>query len=320
MAPGFFGYEKEISAELKRRGAQVDFILDRPFASPLVKAITKVWRDSTIVFADFYYRKKLKEFNRETYDLIFVINGQTLSESTLKHWKRAFPNATFVLYAWDSFRNRKKIIGNLEFFDSCFTFDPEDAHKYSINFRPLFFSTAFSRQDDYAPDYDISFVGTAHTDRYKVISTVLKRTRGKVSFYAYLFLQAKWVFYLYKIFKPEFRRAAINEFHFQPLSKEAVKNVFERSKIILDVEHYAQTGLTIRTFEALGAGKKLITTNSQISNYEFFSENNICIIDRNNPVIPDSFLRTHYNDLPAEIYGKYSIAGWLDQILQISCK
>jgi hypothetical protein len=37
VAPVFFGYENEIKGELERQGAQVTFLLDRPFNSPFLK-------------------------------------------------------------------------------------------------------------------------------------------------------------------------------------------------------------------------------------------------------------------------------------------
>lgn len=54
MAPRFFGYEKEIEDQLISRGAEVDFVLDRPFDTPFMKAITKVRREWVIGSADRY--------------------------------------------------------------------------------------------------------------------------------------------------------------------------------------------------------------------------------------------------------------------------
>lgn len=318
VAPRFFGYEKEIEVELVRRGAEVDFVLDRPFDTPLMKAITKVRRDWIISSAERYYSAELNNLGNKEYDLVFVISGQTLSATTLACWRAASPAAKFILYMWDSFANRRSAVDNLHFFDHCFSFDKNDSVKYGLNFRPLFFSPGFEVAQQVDPKFDISFVGTAHTDRYAVVSAVRQKLGNKVSSFWYLFLQAKWVFWIYKIINPVFRKAKISDFNFLSLSKSAVQEIFSSSKAILDIEHPLQTGLTMRTLEALGSKKKLITTNSDVSGYDFFSPENICVIDRGFPEIPADFLSGSYVDVSPEIYQKYRLEGWVSEILDIA--
>ena len=67
------------------------------------------------------------------------------------------------------------------------------------------------------------------------------------------------------------------------------------SRAILDIAHPLQTGLTMRTIEVLfGIGRKLITTNKDIINYDFYNENNILIINRENLEIPKSFFEKEF--------------------------
>lgn len=317
VAPRFFGYEKVIEDELTRRGAEVDFILDRPFDTPLMKAITKIRREWVIGFADRYYSAVLNKLGNKEYDLVFVVSGQTLSARTLARWRATIPAAKFVLYMWDSFANRKRAVDNLKFFDNCFSFDRSDSENYALNFRPLFFSPGFEAVQRSEPKFDISFVGTAHTDRYAVVNAVRRNLDGKVKSFWYLFLQAKWVFWIYKLSNPAFRKAQALDFKFLPLSKDAVQEIFFSSRAVLDVEHPKQTGLTMRTLETLGAKKKLITTNAGVRAYNFFSPENICVIDRESPEIPAAFLYERYVDIAPEIYQQYRLEGWMDEILDI---
>ena len=133
--------------------------------------------------------------------------------------------------------------------------------------------------------------------------------------YWYFYLQAKWVFYLYKITKKSFRQSTIDTFKFSPIDKPTLKQVFRDSKAILDIEHPNQRGLTMRTLETVGANKKLITTNPRIKEYDFFREENIFIIDRNNPDIPSAFWTVEYRELPNSIYSKYKLKNWLLEVL-----
>lgn len=72
----------------------------------------------------------------------------------------------------------------------------------------------------------------------------------------------------------------------------------------------------MRSIEIVGLRKKLITTNKDIVNYDFYHPDNILILDRRNPVIDRSFFEKPYKMLEERIYGKYSLSSWLTQILQ----
>lgn len=317
VAPKFFGYETEIRNELLRRGAEVDFLLDRPFDSPLLKAITRLRREWVIGAADRYYQAQLDELGSTAYDYVLVVSGQTLSCDTLALWRSKFPAAKFLLYMWDSFANRQWALNNLKYFDHKFSFDRNDSQKYNLHFRPLFFSPGFEAAQQQSPDLDISFIGTAHSDRYSVVAKVDKILGIGLRKYWYLYLQAKWVFWVYLLFNRTFRGAKISEFSFDPLAKSSVQNVFVSSKAILDIEHPKQTGLTMRTLETLGAKKKLVTTNQNVKDYDFYLEQNICVIDRESPSIPDAFFQTSYLDVAPEVYQRYRLEGWLDEILSV---
>lgn len=318
IAPCFFGYEHEIIAELKRRGADVDFLPDRPFQSPFMKAITRLRRELVINLAERFFWKEIQKFNRKNYDLILVVLGECVSPIFLSNLKVAFPKATFTLYMWDSFKNRKFLPKNLPYFDKCFTFDFDDAKNYGMQFRPLFYSCGFRKTEERNFKFDISFIGTAHSDRYRIVSQVAANLPKDAKSYLYLFLQAPWVFWMHKLGNSAFKSATIGEFNFLALTKAEVQKVFSDSRIVLDIEHPEQTGLTMRTFETLGAQKKMITTNSNVIKYDFFNKNNIWVIDRDEiEPIPNSFFLQPYEPLSDEIYEKYSIKGWLDDVLGV---
>lgn len=94
-----------------------------------------------------------------------------------------------------------------------------------------------------------------------------------------------------------------------------LESVILRSRILLEIEHPNQTGLTIRAFDAIGASRKLATTNPRIQDYDFFEPENVCVIDRKDPRISPSFSDAPYKRLPPAIYRKYSLAGWMDDVL-----
>jgi hypothetical protein len=88
-----------------------------------------------------------------------------------------------------------------------------------------------------------------------------------------------------------------------------------KSKATLDIAHPQQTGLTMRTIELLGAQKKIITTNGDIVNYDFYDPQNILVIDRENPDFDTDFFKTEFNPTSNQILVKYSINEWLKRML-----
>jgi len=316
IAPRFFGYEIEIANELRQQGASVDLLPDRPFNSPLMKAITRIRRELILAYANSYYKAALRGFGRESYDLILIIQGEAISIELLKSMRIMYPKAQFVLYMWDSFKNKKALISNIKYFDKSFTFDWDDAKQYGMTFRPLFFINGFHGNSPFKNEYDVSFIGTAHSDRYRIVAALSQQLPTSIKFHKYLFLQAPWLFWLYKIFNSSFRSATISEFKFQALDALEVQRVFAVSRCVLDIEHPKQQGLTMRTLEALGSKKKFITTNKNIVNYDFFNEKNILVIDRNNiQPIPMSFFVEDFVDVPDEVISKYSIQGWIRDVI-----
>ena len=105
---------------------------------------------------------------------------------------------------------------------------------------------------------------------------------------------------------------------FIPLTHRNISELVHESKVILDINHPKQVGLTMRTFEAFGAQKKLITTNADVANYDFYDKNNILVIDRLNPLINNEFLTGPFVAPDEKILLKYSIQGWITDLFSLS--
>jgi hypothetical protein len=57
----------------------------------------------------------------------------------------------------------------------------------------------------------------------------------------------------------------------------------------------------------LGANKKMITTNTDIQNYDFYHPNNICIVDREKVEVPTVFMTTPFVPVDEKVKDRYSI-------------
>jgi hypothetical protein len=309
ISPEFFGYEKLIISKLINLGFNVTFLKDRPFRSIFFKFLSKYTPYFIYLILDARYKKEL---NDKVFDFIFIINGQTISSEIYKFLNISSPNSLRVLYLWDSIYNRKNSLLNRDFFTKVFSFDEYDSFEYNLTFRPLFFS--YVNDNSFNNEYDFAFIGTIHSDRFKILNNIFKHLY-KYQNFKFFYLQSKFLFYIYKIFNINFFNAKISDFNFHKLNYNEVISLLKSSKVIIDVEHPLQSGLTIRTIEAVGLGKKIITTNKNIIKYDFYHPNNILVIDRASLFVPDEFIKSEYVKINNNILNYYSIDFWLNDVL-----
>lgn len=320
FSPAFFGYEQKIKKKMQDLGAEVDYYDERPFSSSWQKALIKI---DPYIFkkkTEGYYKQILEQIKDKNYDYVFFVKCEMPTVEILKLYKECFPNSTFCLYLWDSIQNVKHILSKIKFFDFVSSFDMDDSKKTpEISFRPLFFADEFRKPitNKVKYDFDISFIGTIHSDRYKILKEVTKFAYSNhFKMFQFKFLQSKFIYYFYKITKTEFKNTKINDFDFDKLATNKIANIVDNSKVIIDIQHPKQTGLTMRTIEMIGMNKKLITTNQNIKTYDFYNVNNIHVIDRNNVSIKKSFIESSFQPIPVEIYEKYSLENWLKDVLK----
>jgi len=310
IAPSFFGYELEIKSKLESLGSIVDYFDERPNNDFLTRSLIRINKKILFKKINSYFFEILNNIKQRSYDLFFFVNVESVSISIIEKFKETNPTSKFILYMWDSLKNKPNTQNVLSLFDYCYTFDKSDAEEYNLEFCPLFYIDAYSNSINVNAKYDISFIGTAHSDRCLLVKNVISAIGNNKSF-VYFYQFNRFMFFFYKLFSDRFEGVSIDEISFIALSRDNVVNVIKSSKMIIDINHPKQQGLTMRTIEVLGAKRKLITTNYHVKDYDFYNECNILVIDRQNPIIPLDFVYSSYSEIPVHIYDKYSIENWL---------
>ena len=310
-----FNLEREIIKKLVDSGAEVIYYDERPSNNNFVKGIIRLKRSIYQHRIDTYYKKILAQTNNDAYHYLFVNRGEVVPEFFLKAFKKSHPDCEFIFYTWDSFKNQSHPTKILKYFDRKFTFDPDDAINFNLNFRPLFYLDSYNeikKISDNKIKYDLLFLGTAHSDRYRITNIVVNWcNENKLTSFYYYFIHGRLVYFYKKIFDKTFQLFDYRKLSFESLTTSQILELYKSSNVILDINHPGQKGLTMRTFEAIGAGKKIITTNSEIKRYSFYNKKNIYLIDRNDIVLDKNFFGSSYESINNELYEKLSIEGWL---------
>ena len=314
-----FNYEKEIKLGLENLGAKVDYYDERPANDFLTKVFLRLKLKNLIqTKIDNYYENILNETKDIDYDYVFIIKLETIDKKILEELKETQQSATFILYLWDSIQNYKGKEQLLPLFDKAFSFDKTDTEKYKeLSFLPLFYIPLYANTplEKDKIIYDLCFFGTGHSDRYSIVKNIegqLEKSNLKI--YSFFYLQSKIIFWVRKLFDKKMRSAKISDFSFKSLNQNQLLDKILESNVIIDIEHQGQVGLTMRTIEALGCHKKILTTNSSIKEYDFYNENNVCVIDRNHIKLDEDFFLKSYEEVNKNIYEKYSLESWIKSI------
>jgi hypothetical protein len=318
ICASFFGYSAAIAEEIEARGLSVGLYEDRPSIDNLTKLLIRVSPRLLNSKIEAYFDRLLEEAINKSIRKLVVIKGEAMTIGVIRKWRESLPGVEFILYFWDSYKNMPKgTEDKVIHFDRAYSFDPRDV-KYDkrLTYRPLFYTADYFRLDgdDATKELDLLFIGTLHSDRFKVVKKISKNIHGRRFKYIF-YVRSKMMFFFLRIFIFSLRKEPITSFVFEPLTKPEMLDLIKKTKCVLDIERSIQAGLTMRTIEMLGASKKLVTTNQFVAECEMYSHNNICLIDRNDPIISDTFFDVPWADYDEALLKEYSIGKWVDNVV-----
>ena len=320
FSASFFGYQNEIKNKLIALGAKVDFYDERPKNTFWYKALIRIDKRIIKNLIEKYYSEIIESTANKEYDYIFFLKAEVITLKKLKELKNNQQKGKFILYLWDSIKNCESVEELFPFFDKILSFDRMDVEKNAfMHFRPLFYLDEYVLigNDKSNIIHDLTFIGTGHTDRYSLVMKLKKFCEiNNLNGYFFIYLQDLKIYIARKLFNHGFKKANLKDFSFTPLNKNQIIEVIQKSNCILDIERAVQCGLTMRTIEVLGAKRKLITTNADIKNYDFYYEENVHVIDRKNPEISVDFMNSKYINVPNDIYKKYNLNNWLYDVFK----
>lgn len=323
IAPTDFGFYNHIINEMKENGIEVLFIEEKfrsgfMFIDMLVLNMPNFILN--LIHKLYFYskiRRELKRSKLEKVDTLFMVRGRYLNTELLCFINRFAKAQKKIMYQWDYEKNVPLIKEQCEYFDLKFSFDKNDAEKYNLKHLPLFFNRTHKENAIKSNDkYQISFIGTHHSDRIELLKIIESKNSELCENSFFSLYRPKLSYYVNKILRyGTFSKVTKSDLNFNKINENETISIMSNSEIILDLSQVEQQGMTIRTFEALGLKKKLITTNPHIKQCDFYHENNVFVLDRANPKVSESFIDSDYYQIPEDIYQKYFITTWLSTVL-----
>lgn len=251
------------------------------------------------------------------YDYIFVLVGRKLNVEAFSEFIQRQRKAKKILYLWDDVKRVEEFPYIYQKFDKVLAIDKFDCQKYGLDFLPLFYCRKYEGVVN-KKNIDFSCTGQKYDFREKILNEILEKyPEDKFQWYGLLLTSKANLMHehLNCIISHEKYKKPFYE-GTKSLSMSENADILRRSKVVIDMPNPSQTGLTIRTFEALACRTKMITTNKHIAEYDFYDPQNICIIDPDNIKIPEDFLETEYKAIPQDIVEKYSINSWVKNLFK----
>lgn len=318
ISPSFFGIEEKLIIEMKNLGNEVIWFDERSVNRSFEKAINKIFPYIFYNKSYRYIKEKIENINKKI-DIIIVVKGDMLTKACIALLRSKWPNAKIVLYLWDPVSYIHGIKAKLKLYDKIFSFDTEDCNKYGFEFRPLFSDLTdrgVTNSNIQPSKYDICFFGTMYGDRFKIVYFFNRFCQSNnLRFYHFCYVNGNFMKIFYWLTNSFCRKLGVNKLNTIPKTKKEIEKILDDSKAVLDVNDNEQSGLTIRTLETVLRNKRLITTNTEIANYDFYNPNNILIIPRDGKIPDYCKFDNNFEKIDESILENYTAKGWVINVL-----
>lgn len=249
-----------------------------------------------------------QEINECTNPKIIIIIGSLIFEPFIKKLRNKFPKAHIVY----SYSNIVKDLASInpsilkKYEITGVSWDKIDCKKYGLQYqRPGIDPTILNRVNTQEICYDVCFIG-ADKHRYKSIKEI-EKIISNAGFCSYIHITPDYSFFktLHKDYQDKI-----------PYSRYL--EIVASSRCIIDFVQKGQVGTTMRTMEAIFNGKKLISNNQNLKDYDFYNPNNIFIVTKDNlNDIPD-FLKSPFIPIDENILSRYTLKNCIREMIVLA--
>lgn len=267
------------------------------------------------------------------FDYLIVIDGQGVNETLFCELKKRNPAIHIVNYLYDTTYGMYHFEELFHFYHRVFTFDNKDASKYQIQLLPIYWQVS-NIDDNTSTHYNIFGLGAYSSSRYRLYSQI-KTLADEMGLRSFVKLVAPPVKHeLLQKVKITIKKLLDRKDYIPlnlyktnlvssiPISTDEFRHYIQISDVILDTKVLDQAGLTARFMWALGAGKKIITTNAAVMDYDFYNTSQIlvledCIFTEEDKQAVRDFICTEYVHTKDRqlLIERYRLDNWLRTVM-----
>ena len=253
-----------------------------------------------------FCKKSLKNLSQKKFDYCLVIRGDLVPEFVINHARSI--SKKMVDFQLDGLSVSSKILDYQKYFDDIFVFDPDDVKKYpeaALHFLP---NCYFGEPDFSIPsEIDLLYIGQYLDERnvqLKNLHQYLEEHQLSYTSHTSLYHGRDFIPLHHKILHHKISTTYQENIDF-----------VKKSKTLIDFKRDEHDGLSLRFFEAMQYGKKIITDNFSVKNYDFYHPNNIFVTDFVHLDGILEFIQKPYHPLPETLIEQYGFKNWIKVIL-----
>lgn len=339
-APPYMDLYKDIIQELTHMGYDVDYLEEMKDSEDPYNLRSGIYKQQDKAKSVEIFNSKLKGkwidlLNNKyklNYDYFLVLDGQAIHSCVFDILRKRNSNLRCVNYLFDTSKVVYEFYHKFKYFDDVFSFDPNECREYDLKYLPIY----WVKGDNSKNNFTLFGFGAYIDTRFKLFRK-LKEVADKYHFksflklYQYTSVKLNLIFYIkYYIrkilgknsqfsFSPSFLRSSMGTtLSFAP---QKFREYIYSSDIIIDTCAEGQVGMTARFMWALGAGKRIITNNTSVKKCDFYTSDQIFIInDISKFSVSDDLIRfiTKGYKMPLALRNKvdeYRIDNWLQILL-----
>lgn len=265
----------------------------------------------------------------KAYDYLVVLDGQSIDSCVFEILRNRNSNIYCVNYLFDTTYGVYRFEKNFNEFDKVFSFDPIDVEKYELEYLPIYWVPCTVDENC---RYGIFGLGALSLTRYKLFDRLERICKSNgISYYLKLLSNMNiGNHYLYSI--RCFYRSLIGQgknniplsvynsplVTKQGLAPSLFRKYIASADVVIDTSAAHQHGMTARFMWALGAGKRIITSNLEVKNTSFMSDDIFIYTESSSDnELLDFISADSSSSMNDSAFEEYRIDNWVKTILAI---
>ncbi len=255
-----------------------------------LKVVRKISRSFNLM-RDYWY-EEWKNYVKSSEIVIVFAPLQDLG--VIKYIRAVNPSIRIIYWFWNPVYRigltQEKFTEDAEFW----SFDINDSKRFDMGFNTTFYFEEITLPQ-MEIEYDVVFVGVdkGRGDELRSIQESFKDLGLCVFFYIV----------------PDKNDKTSKEI--KNISYDKYLEIVGKAKAIFDMKPEGQTGLTLRPMEAIFFERKLITTDGNIIDQDFYDDANIFVLGKDDLNGLKNFIESKYKPIDPTIVKKYAFQEWI---------
>ena len=266
IGPAFFGYLDRLGARFAERGIPTTVFDERPSNRLVAKLALRLAPAPARARAARHHHRRIVEAILDAgIDHVLLVAAEAFPPSLVVLLRAR--GVRVCLYSWDSLANKPHVRALARYVDAMASFDAADCARHGLVHVPLYGPGVDTDPDAGAGpgrEVDFLFCATMHSGRPRWLNRLRATARAEGwSLDVMAFYHSRSLWLMRNALAPD-TWSQLGQIRTRMFAAEEIRTAIARSRVVVDIPHPRQSGLTMRVFEALCGGATVLTSNPAV--------------------------------------------------------